>query len=189
MSIKGLSISKKIKDRLLFQDLNFEFRHRELSIVTGPVGVGKSTLLKIITGLYSVDQGQVDRDSSLKFSLCMDRSGLDLDLNVEQNLYPWSYSKDHADRQIERWGFNTLRKMKVYQLSAGQQKKVMLARCFSQSSHYYILDEPTLSLATSDLACLLDCIRETLQSSGVIIATHQMEYFKEFEQVKEVILT
>jgi len=176
-------------DSVLFDNVGFTLARGEALIVTGPNGAGKSTLLRILAGLLRADSGS--------FSLCDDagadmavaehahylghRNAMKRELRVSENLDFWkSFQRGDsstglsADAAIEAVGLTGVAHLPFGYLSAGQQRRIALARLLVVWRPLWILDEPTAALDKQSAALFADLVREHLSGGGIAIAaTHQ----------------
>lgn len=187
-------------DRELFNKLAFDISSGEIVEITGPNGCGKSTLLRIIAGLTQSFTGQVlwlgedtDNCRQLFQSQCLFQGhtlGIKPTLSVVENLR-WStelkgsYSQERAMAAIERFGLQGYEYTLCHSLSAGQQRRVSLARLLTINAKLWILDEPFTALDRTAIAHLHQVFQEHLASGGaVVLATHQP--IDDFAQVKRL---
>ena len=127
--------------RRLFAELSFEVRAGECVELHGPNGSGKSTLLRCIAGLYPDFEGVVE---AADFLYAGHRLGLNPLFSAEQNL-AWYAALRGAEsavaQALERVGMAGYERTACQQLSAGQQRRVALARLLVCRSPLWLLDE------------------------------------------------
>lgn len=173
--------------RLVFRDLSFRVEAGEVVLLRGPNGAGKSTLLRVIAGMLPPQSGDVRLG---EVSLRADRSGVQeqiayaghLDavktaLTVRQNLSLWAgifgaAAKD-LDGVLERFDLARIADRPVSQCSAGQKRRLGLARLPVVDRTVWLLDEPTVSLDANASALVADLIRDHCAGGGIVLAaTH-----------------
>jgi len=173
--------------RLVFRDLCFRVEEGQAAALRGPNGVGKSTLLRQLAGLIPVAGG----DARLgKVSLAADQQGFQeqvtyaghLDsvkpaLSIGENLMLWSgiygNSAARADAALARFGLDAIATRPAAQCSAGQKRRLGLARLLVVDRPLWLLDEPTVSLDAEAAALVADLVREHIAAGGMaLIATH-----------------
>ena len=176
-------------DRQIFSDLTFTVEPGELVAVTGRNGAGKSSLLAMLAGRLRPAQGRIaidpddDEPVAERMHLVAHRDGLKTALTARENLevlaallhgrdQPWGEAVT-AEAALERLGMIRALDLPVAYLSAGQRRRVALARLFVAPRPIWLLDEPTSALDTASQARLAELIMAHLKQGGsVIAATH-----------------
>ncbi len=173
-------------ERALFSDLSFTVSPGDIVQLEGPNGVGKTSLLRILAGLSRAEQGQVlwrrqliqhQRENYYASLLYLGHQpGIKALLTPFENLSFWhaQCSQDelwHALEQVDLPGFEEL---PVAQLSAGQQRRVALARLWLSQVPLWILDEPFTAIDQSGVEKLMArFVHHTQQGGAVVLTTHQ----------------
>jgi ABC-type uncharacterized transport system fused permease/ATPase subunit len=142
---------------VLFQDLSFELRSRDSLLIMGKSGVGKSSLLRAIAGLWQTGSGTITRPSLDHFLFLPQRPYLPLGSLRDQLLYPHS-SPDLTNSELlavleqvnladlsMRWDLDAVEDWANI-LSVGEQQRLIFARLFLAQPAYAILDEATSGL-------------------------------------------
>jgi heme exporter protein A len=160
--------------RLLFQGLSFALRGGDIVELTGPNGSGKSTLLRCIAGLYPDYEGTIEAQPGLYLGHKLGLNGL---LTATENLR-WYRALSSGAGDIEavlaRVGMAGYERVPCQQLSAGQQRRVALARMLIGASPLWLLDEPMTALDGAGQRMVADLIRQhATQGGAVLCATHQ----------------
>lgn len=194
------NISCERADRVLFDQLTFDISAGQIVEITGSNGCGKSTLLRIIAGLAQSYTGQVmwqgvdTASCKQRFqSQCIYQGhtlGVKPSLSVVENLR-WStelkgeYDHDTAMEALRRFGLHGFEHTLCHSLSAGQQRRVSLARLLTTSAKIWILDEPFTALDRSAISHLHRVFEEHLAFGGsVVLSTHQP--IDDFSNVKRL---
>jgi heme exporter protein A len=171
--------------RLLFSGLSFSIAEGQTAILTGPNGAGKTSLISIIAGLLRQQSGTVcmkadgveEPQIAELTHLVGHRDGLKAQLLVEENLVfsqqllgsPASTPRD----ALAALGLAHVSKTPTAYLSAGQRKRVALARLLLSRRPLWLLDEPTAALDENSRGLLAGLMRGHLESGGMIVAaTH-----------------
>lgn len=140
----------------------------------GPNGSGKTTLLRTLAGLQPSVAGQVDlQPDAVAYAAHAD--GLKSTLTVAENLDFWAaiYGGPAVDRAVQALNLSTLTRRRAGELSAGQKRRLGLARLLVTGRPLWLLDEPTVSLDVASVALFAGVVRQHLAAGGaVIVATH-----------------
>jgi heme exporter protein A len=177
-------------DRQLFSGLDLQVHSGECLHVRGPNGVGKTSLLRILTGLskpesgeilwghHSItkDPGQYHRD----LLFLGHRDALKEDLTALENIEMYAaldhvaLTKAQALSTLWRFGLRGREDLPVQLLSAGQKRRVLMARMVSRQAKLWILDEPFNALDGNAVEDLQELIAEHLGAGGLVVLTsHQ----------------
>ncbi len=172
-------------DRLLFERLDLSIGAGEMLVVEGPNGCGKTSLLRILTGLRLADSGAVlwrgeaiDRlagDYYEQVAYVGHHDGVKHELSCLENLrlaramgIP---SPTDPDEVLERVNLYAYGDSEVGSLSAGQKRRLALARLLATESLLWILDEPFTSLDKASMALFAELFEQHLQQGGLIVVT------------------
>ena len=164
--------------RELFRDLSFDVRPGHLVQVDGPNGAGKTSLLRILAGLSRYGfEGNVERHCPLLY--LGHQSAVKALLTPRENL-AWHVAGEsvHADAEIEdalsRVGLYGYEDVPSHALSAGQHRRVNLARLYLSRSALWLLDEPFTAIDKGGVAELEKLLVEHVQRGGAVVMTsHQ----------------
>jgi len=180
----------------------------EIHALMGENGAGKSTLMKILSGAYQKDNGQIFIDGkeatirntqdskSLGIGIIYQEFSLVPELSVAENVFlnhlnkkgqwiPWRKIKQDAAALIESVGFQINPSEKVGNLSIAQQQIVEIAKALSERVKVLILDEPSAVLGPTEVQKLFDTLQK-LKSEGVAIiyiSHHLSEIFQIADRV------
>jgi heme exporter protein A len=177
-------------DRRLFRDLNFSLEPGNLLELRGPNGGGKTSLLRILCGLATPSEGEVrwngtniqrlreEYFASLAYVAHLNGVKDELtaieNLTVAQRLGGYELNKKEAEAALESVGLSRQRNLATRFLSAGQRRRLALARLVTSNAALWILDEIFASLDDEGVGIARDLITRHLESSGsAVIATHQ----------------
>ena len=184
------SLSCERDDRLLFAGLNFTVQAGEVWQISGPNGSGKTSLLRILTGLADHYDGEIlwqgvplsrNRQAvNSEIQYLGHLPGIKQTLTAQENLrwylslYRQSLVDDKIDQALAQVGLSGFEDIPCGHLSAGQQRRVNLARLFLVPAKLWILDEPLTAIDKDGVAAIERHIAEFVQGGGaVIVTTHQ----------------
>jgi heme exporter protein A len=188
LHVEGLS-AKRGED-LIFHNISFVVAAGEALIITGPNGSGKSTLLRVLAGLLSAESGTVRLDDTAADighprELCHylgHRNAMKQELTVAENLSFWkSFMADSAggsgigiEEATEALGLGGISHLPFGYLSAGQQRRMAMAKLLVAYRPVWILDEPTAALDASADRMFAGLVERHLAGGGIAVAaTHQ----------------
>ncbi len=175
-------------ERCLFEGLSFALASGELLLLEGRNGCGKTSLMRAIAGMLSLEEGQVSWNSEPvekqrqtfhgQLVWLAHRTGLKGDLNMVENLQFEEALRAQSDRDREavyrRLGIERLQRLPLRSLSAGQQRRVALARMLLADVPLWLLDEPFTNLDREGRALVMELAEEHLDRGGLcVMAAHQ----------------
>jgi len=170
--------------RQVFRELSFAVGAGEALLVTGPNAVGKSSLLRLVAGFVRPQQGQLELaggDPELTLGEQAHYLGhldaLKPSLSVAENLTFWGDFLGGGGAKgaaaLAAVGLGALAHLPATYLSAGQRRRLSLARLIAVERPIWLLDEPTSALDASGQAMLAELMRAHLAQGGLILAaTH-----------------
>ena len=159
----------------LLAGLSFAVEPGSALILRGPNGIGKTTLLRTFAGLQPPAAGQIEvPEDSVAYASHAD--GIKGQLSVVENLNFWARvygMADVTDAVLERFALQDLRARAAATLSAGQKRRLGLARLAVIGRKILLLDEPTVSLDTASVGRFATFLQDHLDAGGsAVIATH-----------------
>ena len=179
------NVTKGYDGRMLIKDFSYLFTPDDRIGIIGPNGVGKSTLMNIITGLEQPDSGTVEIGSTIHIGY-FDQYSDDVNINEDQRVI--DYLKDVAElvttadgtvitasKMLERFLFPPDQQYApIHKLSGGERRRLFLLRVLMQAPNVLILDEPTNDLDVQTLGIL----EEYLEGfNGCVIVVSHDRYF------------
>ncbi|GGD41651.1 cytochrome c biogenesis ATP-binding export protein CcmA [Sinisalibacter lacisalsi] len=158
----------------VLERLSFRLGGGEVLVLRGPNGSGKTTLLRTLAGLQPPMAGRISLPpEAIAYGAHAD--GLKATLTVAENLAFWA--RIHGTREIEPalddFNLQSLRNRAAQNLSAGQKRRLGLARLLVTGRPIWLLDEPTVSLDQASVTLFADAVRAHVAAGGAaLIATH-----------------
>ena len=181
--------ARRGEDRI-FSGISFSLRSGEMLVVTGRNGSGKSTLIRVVAGLLAQDAGAVTVEvpgaeilhAAEACHYLGHRNAMKREITVEENLVFWKrFMGDFSGgtgldpaEAVARLGLAELLHLPFGYLSAGQQRRMAMAKLLCAWRPVWLLDEPTAALDAQSEELFAGLMREHLGRGGIIIAaTHQ----------------
>ncbi|MAC72101.1 MAG: heme ABC exporter ATP-binding protein CcmA [Marinovum sp.] len=172
LSVSDVSVSRG--GRVLLEGVTFDLQAGRAIVLTGKNGIGKTSLLRTLAGLQDANSGYVDvPQNGVVYSAHLD--GIKHALSVAENLQFWGavFGRSNVDAALETFELYHLRDVMAGALSAGQKRRLGLARLLVTGRSIWLLDEPTVSLDLGSIKQLTRVLNEHLGAGGsTIIATH-----------------
>ena len=204
-------ISKSFGGVKALDKVDLHVKPGEILALVGENGAGKSTLMKILSGAYQKDAGNIKIDGEevqiknphigreLGISIIYQEFALVPDLTVAENIFlgdiyqkngiiKWNTLYEEAGKLIESLGFEINPRTKLKNLSIAYQQVVEICKALSEEAKVLILDEPTAVLAPNEVKLLFRTLR-TLKDRGVsiIYISHRLEEIFEIADRAEVL--
>ena len=198
--VRMTGIAKAFSGVTVLDDVSFDLEAGETHALLGGNGAGKSTLMKILEGVYTLDRGAIELDGEpveLGSPEAARRHGVAMifqefslvpTLTVAQNIYLTREARTRRglldDRALERQASELLAELRVDidprtevgRLGAASMQLVEIAKALSQDARVLIMDEPTASLARSEVEALFRIIDRLKQRGiAIIYITHRLE--------------
>lgn len=179
------AVTKSYGDRPLIRDFTYTFNPRDRVGIIGPNGIGKSTLMNLITGREQPDAGKIDIGDTIHFGY-FDQHSDDVIKNPNQRVI--EYLKETAElvktvdgsvitasQMLERFLFPPDQQYApLHKLSGGERRRLFLLQVLLQAPNVLILDEPTNDLDVQTLAVLEEYLEEF---NGCVIVVSHDRYF------------
>lgn len=183
MTLQGIELSCIRDDRVLFAGLNFQLQAGQILLLEGKNGSGKTSLLRILCGFREADAGTIrwndetinDNSYYADMAYVGHLDGIKKELTVMENLkiclalgIPGHYSISEALKKVHLQGYDDVL---VQALSAGQKRRLSLARLLITHNILWILDEPFTSLDKQGITLIENLMLEHCANGGMIVLT------------------
>jgi iron complex transport system ATP-binding protein len=198
LSTHNLSIGYKVNQQqnYLFEKLNLSLYAGELVCFMGPNGIGKSSLIRTLSGIQKPLSGKINiplsRDNATapkQISIVLTDRISSVNMTVYEVVtfgrYPyleWNVNLHKSDLEIiekafEQVHIHHLKNKKLFELSDGQLQMVMIARALAQDTPIILLDEPTAHLDLNNRVEIMNLLRNLSRTTkkAILIATHELD--------------
>lgn len=193
------------EDRLLFDQLNIEINAGDIVQIEGPNGSGKTSLLRILAGLSQPFEGNVCFEKGL-ISNCREefhqnllylghlpgvKGEMSAQENLRFNLSLHGINNDSAviNKALKNVNLTGFEDSLASHLSAGQHRRISLARLFESTAKIWILDEPFTAIDKQGVSALEQLFKAHLKQGGcIVLTTHQDLMTFERSQIKKISL-
>jgi len=195
--IEMRGITKKFNGLIANNNIHFNLKKGEIHALIGENGAGKTTLMSTLSGMYQPNEGEIyvrgkkvkinSPEEALNFGIGMVYQHLTLvsTLSVLENvllgtnnkfLLPNKYAEKRINEIAESFGLYVEPRMKIWQLTAGEQEKVEIIKLFYRGSDVLILDEPTSFFTPLEVEDFFTVLRNMARlGKSIVFITHKIE--------------
>ena len=203
LSARGVCF--RYREREVLAGVDLEVGEGEVAILLGPNGVGKSTLLKIFSGLLPPHSGEVSllgrppgsygrREMARLLSVVGQDLPVDFPMSVEEyaalGRFPHqgffggmtAKDRDQIERALEMSGLLALRERGLGEISAGERQRAAVARAICQGAKVMLLDEPTAFLDIYHRVAFYEIVTRLKEDRGIsaLVASHDLSLCAEY---------
>ena len=194
LAIQATNVVKRFGDFTAINDINLSVPTGSIYGFLGPNGCGKSTTIRVLTGLLSPSEGQVDvlglqvpkqtEQLRQKIGYMTQKFSLFDDLTVDENLkfigkiygLPTKTLTHRINQQLSTYGLNRLAKQRVAGMSGGQKQRLSLAAATMHSPELLFLDEPTSAVDPENRRDFWEQLFDlSEQGTTILVTTHYMD--------------
>jgi rhamnose transport system ATP-binding protein len=194
-------ISKAFPGVKALNDVQFEMLRGEVHALLGENGAGKSTMIKIISGVYRPDSGEIRFEGkpihfnnpreaqALGIATIYQELSLYPELTVAENIFmghaprnrfrmiDWATMRNEAQKILESLNIHDMDvNRKIGTMTVGNRQRVEIAKALSQKARILIMDEPTAALTEADVQRLFGIVRLLRERGvGIIYISHRLE--------------
>ena len=195
MKLSAKELYKSFGEKKVLKGVGFEAEGGKALGLLGRNGAGKTTIIRILMGVFPADSGEVLFDgnpinrSEINFGYLPEERGLyPKKVIIDQLIYfgmlkgmSKKEAEASADKLLERLGMTEYRSKRLDTLSKGNSQKIQLAAALISNPDIVILDEPFSGLDPVNAILLKDVIKEIIADGKIVLfSSHQMNYIEEF---------
>ena len=203
MRISGDKLNFSYEKNSILKDIDIEIEEGKITSITGPNGVGKSTLIKCISNIYNLESGIIylnedkllDKKSEelakiLGYVPQQEKNNFDITayemiLLGRRPYIKWKVNqrdKEVVNNLLEELNIGHLAKRNVHSLSGGEKQKVAIARALAQEPEIILLDEPTASLDLNHQVEVMKILKRLAHKNNkcVVVVLHDLNLASRF---------
>lgn len=189
------NVSKSFGEKLVLKDVSFSCEGGKALGLLGRNGAGKTTMIRIIMGVFNADNGNVTLDgapintSAVKIGYLPEERGLYPKKKIMEQLIYFAALQDidrqtaisNADKLFKKLQIEEYKNVRLDTLSKGNQQKVQLIATLISNPDIVILDEPFSGLDPVNASLLKDIVKDLIADGKLVLfSSHQMNYIEEF---------
>ncbi|PHV57582.1 ABC transporter ATP-binding protein [Streptococcus macedonicus] len=182
MLIRTKNLTKTFGDQLVIEHLNLEVEEGKLLAYIGTNGAGKSTTMRMLTGLLKPTSGEIELAADLKIGMVFQESVLDEELTVLDNLKSRQalyrkQDKAWLEKLIQLTGLDAFLNQTYGTLSGGQRRRVDIVRALLNKPNLLFLDEPTTGLDIQTRRAIWEILHRLQREENltIFLTTHYLE--------------
>lgn len=173
--IKIKNISFSFGNNKIISDLNLEIEEGKTYCFMGQSGVGKTTLMKLIAGLYKADDGEILGTEKMKKSFIFQENRLMPWLSVYENMKYVTEDEDKIINALKDTDLLSEKNKMPDELSGGMARRAAIARATAFDGDIFFIDEPLYGLDVKTSQGILELIKNTVKNKTALIITHSPE--------------
>ncbi|MGL5150441.1 MAG: ABC transporter ATP-binding protein [Clostridium sp.] len=182
--IKITNLSKAFGNRVIFKNFNIQFGEHKINTIIGESGIGKSTLLNILSGIETMDSGNINNLNVKDISYIFQEDRLIPWLSVNNNMrlalncyYNDNDIQKIIDKYLELVGVFSSKFSFPKELSGGMKQRINIARALAKPSKVILMDEPFKSLDYKTKYNIMSELKKIIDNEDriVIFVTHDVD--------------
>ncbi|MBR2781854.1 MAG: ATP-binding cassette domain-containing protein [Oscillospiraceae bacterium] len=168
------NLTKSFGEKQVLKDLTWSVPEGRISVIMGPSGGGKTTLLRILLGLEHADSGTVSGLEGKRLSAVFQEDRLCENVSAVSNLrlVNPALSRKSAENMLEKLGLGDALRQPVRELSGGMKRRVAIARALCTEYDVLLADEPFKGLDEETKRRTMAFFSESAREKTVILVTH-----------------
>jgi len=171
------SVSKSFGEHIVFNNLSLDFEDGISACIMGPSGLGKTTLLNILSGLLEADSGSIAGLTGRKLATVFQEDRLCENLSAGANIRMAARrklsNKEICDMLEELMLSDSLHQP-VHEMSGGMKRRVAIARALLSGGDLFLFDEPFKGLDAETKSAVISTVREALKGKTLIWVSHDL---------------
>ncbi|WP_069098762.1 ATP-binding cassette domain-containing protein [Mesomycoplasma ovipneumoniae] len=192
--IKIENLTKKIDNKIIFDNLNLDIPSRKITFIVGKSGIGKTTLINLIAGFTKKDSGKIsfldENGTGIKkplvdvvfqdFNLITNISS-ENNILIANNVINRLLDPKELEQQAKYVSIETQQlKQKVNNLSGGEKQRIAILRSLSRDSDFILLDEPTGNLDFENSISVFENLKNIAKNKTILVVSHNLEFAKKY---------
>ena len=177
-------VDKYYDGRTVLSDISMKLMPGTVTILLGPSGIGKTTLLRILLGLTEPDQGSVTKADGTVIAAVFQENRLFEQLSASKNVRIVPNAPDRADAEelLRRAGITEAEGKPVSAFSGGMKRRVAWCRALAVPSRMLLLDEPFTGLDEAKKDAMIRLLKERKSDNAIVIVTHNPSEIEEISK-------
>ncbi|ATP59780.1 ATP-binding cassette domain-containing protein [Mesomycoplasma dispar] len=192
--IKIENLTKKIDNKIIFNNLNLDIPSKKITFIIGKSGIGKTTLINLIAGFTKKDSGKIsfldENGSEIKkplvdvvfqdFNLITNISS-ENNILIANNVINRVLDPKELEQQAKYVSIETQQlKQNVNNLSGGEKQRIAILRSLSRDSDFILLDEPTGNLDFENGVSVFENLKNIAKNKTILVVSHNLEFAKKY---------
>ena len=169
MSVECKDLTKKFDGKMVLDHWTASIPDSGITVMMGPSGVGKTTLIRLLAGLDKADSGEITGLNGKKLSVVFQEDRLFPQLSVVENM---EVAGSGAEQWLGRLGLAEAAGLYPKELSGGMKRRVSIGRALCRDGDVFLLDEPFQGLDDSTKSDVMDIFRQIKAKKTILLVTH-----------------